>query len=279
MGIFKGTKPSIQTHAVKDPLKEDVASPLSSFLAGEMGKGIPRYEGELTASLGQEAFNINEQNLSNISDFLKINPSNFFKENIESPAISSFQEQLAIGKEDFAGRLSGSDRLSTQENRVSKFTRDLAGTRANFLTQMPQAQANLASQGINTAAQVKATKDKDFQVQYQEWYTSLPQHNAALGQALQFLNNSTSTGTDVLSGLDAGKPSWFASLFGAIGGFLGTSGSKAYGGTTGGSSTGGSGGSSGGGGGVSSGGSGAFSGVSSSSFGGSTSSSLSSVIV
>ena len=189
--VVLGRGPSMMTSTVEDPMKQNVASPLSKYLQGEIGQSVPRYDGRILSDFS-------EKSKQSAQDFMNINPTKFFAENIESPALNQFQEQLAIDKEDFAGRLSGSDRFRTQEESASRFSRDLAGTKAQFLSQMPQQQFAMA-------LAMKQEDDKEQQAQYQDWIKSLPQYNPVLDKALTFLNEQTSTGTTVLSALDEGS--------------------------------------------------------------------------
>ena len=194
----------IITKKVEDPLKQAVANPLSSFLAGETGQGVPRFEGQIMSDFS-------ERQKSSANDFMNINPHNFFEENIKAPAIETFREEFDLGREDFAGRLSGSDRFRTEEDRVSRFSRGLAETQANFETQLPQQQYNMA-------LSMKQEADKENVAQYNDWMKSLPQYSPQLEQSIKFLQDSTSTGTDVLSYLDPGKKSGWGSI-GSMAGF------------------------------------------------------------
>ena len=222
-GKFLGSPAQIVTQKHVDPLKQNIASPLSSFLADEMGKGLPKYSGELVTPIGEAT----EQS---VGRFLDLDPETFFEEKIKAPALETFKEDLLpLTREQFAGSLSSSGRFRTEEESASRFTRGLAETRADLELNLPQAQ-------LQVAQSFKETQDKDKQVLYQDWFSSLPQNNPALISAISFLNESTSSGTTLLSALDPGSKGWFGDLLGAIGGFVGAGG----GGTT--SSTGGTGG-------------------------------------
>ena len=196
--------PSIITKTIEDPLKQAVANPMSKFLAGETGQGVPRFEGEIMSDFSPGA-------KTSAQNFMDINPQEYWKENIEAPAISQFQEQLGISREDFAGQLSGSGRFRTEEDSISRFTRDLYTSKAQFETQLPQQQFNMA-------LSMKQEQNKEDVAQYNDWMKSLPQYSPQLEQSLKFLNESTSTGTDVLSYLDPGQKSSMGGI-GAMAGF------------------------------------------------------------
>ena len=219
-----GEKASIKKEIIKDPLKEGVASPLSSYLSSQVGQGVPRYGKQILTDLP-------EGGGASISSFLKLNPETFFNERIKGPALQTFKEDiLPIVREDFAGSLSGSGRFRTEEEAGSRFVRGLAETRANLELQLPQAQYTLA-------AGLKEQADKEAQAQYTDWFKSLPQYNPVLGQAISFLSDSTNTGSTILSFLDPGTEGAFKAILGILASAVGAStggGGGATRGTTGG---------------------------------------------
>lgn len=194
--FFGERDPQIITQPIVDPLKQNVASPLSEFLASNIGKGIPRYQGQLTSPLPAGAENV-------VSRYLALDPTQFFEERIKQPAMKTFKEELLPQvREEFAGSLSSSGRFRTEEEAASKFATGLAETQANLELQLPQSQFQMAQS-------FKAIQDADKMTLYKEWYSSLPQNNPALQSAISFLQDSTSSGTDILSGLDPGSEGWF----------------------------------------------------------------------
>ena len=206
--LLFGSKPKIRTQTIQDPAKKAVASPLSKFLSEGVGTGVPRFDPE-TDTGGRITGEFPEGSLNKASEFLGLDAGDFFTENIETPAISRFREELAISKEDFAGRLSGSGRFRTEEESISRFTRDLSGARAEFELALPQAQFNIARQ-------IKAENDKEAAAQYADWIKSLPVNNPILERSLQFLQNSTNTGSTVLSFLDQGTSGIFGDIISAL---------------------------------------------------------------
>lgn len=185
-------KADIITKDLPDPRKEAVASPMSKFLASEVGQGVPRYGERITGEFPEEGMN-------RASEFLALDPSTFFEEKIQAPAIETFKEDLfPLVREEFAGSLSGSGRFRTEEEAVSRFTRGLAETRAGFEMELPQRQFEMAQQ-------IKQERDKEATAQYGDWLKSLPQANPVLDKAMSFLQSGTSTGKTVLSYLDAGR--------------------------------------------------------------------------
>ena len=207
MGILFGDAPGIMTETVTDPLKQNVASPLSKYLASQTGQGVARYTGDFAGKFP-------EGSLESAQNFMDIDPESFFAENIAAPATSKFKDQLAVSKEDFAGRLSGSGRFRTEEESISKFNTELASSKANFLINTPQAQ-------FAVAQQIKQEDDKRVQLQYQDWLKSLPQYNPVLEASLKFLNESTSTGTTVLSYLDEGSDGIIGGVLNAVASIFG----------------------------------------------------------
>ena len=205
-----GEKPSIMKEVIKDPPKESVASPLSSYLSSQVGEGVPRYGKQILTDLP-------EGGGAGISSFLKLNPETFFNERIKGPALETYRKDiLPLIREDFAGSLSGSGRYRTEEESASNFTRGLAETRANLELQLPQAQYTLSS-GLKEQA------DKEAALQYQDWYKSLPQNNPVLEKALGFLQESTNTGNTILSYLDPGSQGAAKDIIGIIASIVGAS--------------------------------------------------------
>ena len=211
--IFFGTKPKIETQTIEDPAKRSVASPLSKFLSEGVGTGVPRFDPK-TDTGGRITGEFPEGSLNKASEFLSLDAGDFFTENVEAPAISRFREELAISKEDFAGRLSGSGRFRTEEESINRFATDLASSRAQFELALPEAQFNIARQ-------IKESNDKEAAAQYADWYKSLPINNPILERSLQFLSNSTNTGTTVLSALNPGTTGIMADLMGMIAAIFG----------------------------------------------------------
>lgn len=189
--ILFGTDPSIMTKTLKDPLKEAVASPLSKFLAGETGKGVPRFEGRITGEFPGAG-------LERAEEFIGLDAPTFFEERIQAPALETFREDiLPQVREEFAGALSGSGRFRTEEEAGSRFVRGLAQTRAELELALPQAQ-------FQVARQMREEADKEARAQYGDWLKSLPQYNPVLDKSISFLQKSTGTGTTILSALDPG---------------------------------------------------------------------------
>lgn len=199
-----GERPEMQRHVEIDEKKEAVASPLSSFLAGEVGQGVARHKGNILSDFS-------EAGKMRANEFMSMDADNFFTEKIQNPALQTFREDmLPLVREEFAGSLSGSGRFRTEEEAASRFTRGLAETRANFEMNLPQAQFKMAKE-------MKLEADKEAVAQYQDWVRSLPQYNPVLGQAMKFLQGSTSTGKTVLNILDAPDKGVIGDLFGAVG--------------------------------------------------------------
>jgi hypothetical protein len=202
--IFFGREPEVVTKTVEDPAKKAVASPLSRFLASEVGRGVPRYQGRITGQFPEQTEGITE-------DFLGLDAESFFEERIKAPALETFREDLLpLVREEFAGSLSGSGRFRTEEEAASRFTRGLAQTRAELEMQLPQAQFQMAQQ-------IKQEADKEAAAQYKDWLKSLPQFSPALEQSLIFLNKATGTGTEILSFLDQGSEGILGDLIRAAG--------------------------------------------------------------
>lgn len=194
-----GKDPSIMTKEIKDTAKTNVSNPLSAFLAQSVGKGLPRYGGEIAPEV--------DPNLtSRYNEFLSLNANDLFDRDVANPATKKFKEEfLPEFEESFAGGLRGSGRFRGVEDQVNKFATELAGLRYKANTEIPLAQMAMAKDYY-------AMRDVKIQRQYQDWFKSLPENNPMLEKALQFLSNNTGTGTTVLSGLDPGTEGWFGDL-------------------------------------------------------------------
>lgn len=204
MGLFdflkgaKGKDPQIVTKPAVDPLKQAVASPLSSFLASRIGQGLPRYPGEF-ASLDPGA-------RDRFNEFVDINASDYFQKNVAAPATKLYKEEfLPVIREGFAGSLRGSGRFRAEEAGINEFSEALSRTAAEFVPQL-----NL--QQVQAGLSVFAADDLRSQHEYQDWWASLPENNPVVSQGLQFLGNSTSTGATTLAALDPGQKGWFGDL-------------------------------------------------------------------
>lgn len=192
-----GKPPEIITKTMEDPIKTGVSRPLSSFLASNVGKGLPRYGGELSSKLDPEAE-------SRYKEFISLDAPTFFEEKIASPATQRFQEDfLPVLRESFAGGLRGSGRVGSERQAINEFSQDLATQQGRFELELPASQFAMASTR-------KAQKDADLTRVYTDWYKSLPEMSPVLGQALQFLGMPT--GLDILSATDPGTEGAFIDL-------------------------------------------------------------------
>ena len=199
MGFFTGSKPSIMTKSIKDPMKESVASPLSSFLSSRIGKGLDRYTGELTAPLDTSTLN-------RYNEYMSLNPSEFFTQNVTNPTMAKAREDLSENvTESYAGGLRGSGRYKGTEDYFADVTEDISTKMAKFVPSMYESQ-------IKTGMSMQQLNDIKNQREYQDWYKSLPELNPALEQGLQFLSEGVGTGTTVFSALDPGQKGAFWDL-------------------------------------------------------------------
>lgn len=188
-----GTDPKIMTQASVDPTKTAVANPLSSYLSSQVGQGLPSYGGELVAPLPNGGGN-------SVSPFLNLTSDQLIKQT-NSAAENEFKQSFAANTlEQNAGALSGSGANASINNSETNLELGLASQDTAIQESLPQAQLQVA-QGIS------ANQTAQDQAEYQNWWQSLAQNNPAIGQALQFLSNSTSSGTTVLSALDPGSSS------------------------------------------------------------------------
>jgi hypothetical protein len=186
--------PEIVTQTVTDPAKTGVSSPLSSYLAGGIGKGLPAYSGNLTEELDPQAYN-------RYQEFISLDPGAWFDKAVGDPSTKKFKEDFMPElTESFAGNLRGSGRYSSALGAMTTFSDDLAAQREKAMVSIPQEQFKMASE-------YKAQKDADYLTQYNAWMKTLPEFNPVIGQALSFLQGPT--GTDTLSYLAPGQKGWF----------------------------------------------------------------------
>lgn len=190
--------PKIVSKKFVDPLKTAVSTPYSKYLAAEVGKGLPRYtEGPLTYEMGG-------MEESRYTEFMSMDPGEWFKKAIGDPATKEFKEEMMpLITEGYAGALRGSGRFREEEAGIGKFTEFLA-------TERYKAERDIPMQQIEMAERYKKMKDIDYQAKYQDWMKSLPQYNPALEQSLKFLQSPT--GIDYVTYLDPGREGWFKDL-------------------------------------------------------------------
>lgn len=185
-----GTDPQILTKTVEDPIKTAVSRPLSSFLSQRIGKGLPKFDGPLTADL-------DPQSQSRYQEFISLDAPTFFEEKVAGPATKRFKEDfLPELRESFAGGLRGSGRIGSELQAINKFSSDLAEAQGQFEIALPKEQFALASTR-------KAQYDADFAVAYNAWTRTLPEFNPVLEQSLKFLG--VPSGFDTITALDPGK--------------------------------------------------------------------------
>lgn len=149
-----------------DPLqaeKNAVASPLSAFLAANVGKGIGEYP--------------TDPNYTNrYNEYLSMNPSQYFQEKIASPATKRYKEDfLPLVQEGYAGSLRGSGRFGAEEAGINRFSEDLSMMEAEFVPSFAKSQIEVGQ--------------TEFKRQYDNWFNGLAVNNPILGQAINFLNS------------------------------------------------------------------------------------------
>ena len=201
MGFFTGTKPKIITKAIRDPVKEKVASPLSSFLASRVGKGLPRYGGALVGE-------VDPLMKGRYEDYMSLKPEEFFREKVVQPTMEIAREELLPEvREGYAGALRGSGRYRGEEEFISGVTQKLGIETAKMVPSMYESQ-------LKAGMSMWQIKDLEVQREYQDWYKSLPEMNPVLDKALGFLSKGVGTGTTTLSALDPGQKGAFWDLLG-----------------------------------------------------------------
>jgi len=168
-----------KTLTLHDPIKENLATPLSKYLQSQVGQGLPSYGGELVSPLPQDGG-------ASVSKFLSMTPDQY-----NAPFINSFRNRFAADiAEPYAGRLSGSG-AGSQANAAE----------TNLQLGLAEMDMGLPEKQLQVAQQVANQQTAIDQADYQNWYTSLAQNNPALGYAMQFLSKNTDDGVTVLSNL------------------------------------------------------------------------------
>lgn len=202
MSIF-GSKPEMKTKEVWFPLKREVATPLSSYLAQRVGKGLPGYE-ETTGKPLTEPFSADAE--TRYGEFLGMDPEKFFGEKVAKPIMERWREDVMPGiEEGWAGSLRGSGRYRDVEasaTDVAKRLGELGGAMV----------PDIYGKQLQAAQAYKEMKDKEYQTEYKAWLQTLPEFSPAVTQAMAFLQDSTSTGKKILSGIDPGEKGWFGDL-------------------------------------------------------------------
>ena len=194
-----GGEGGIISKEFQDPLKYGVASPLSRFLAENVGKGLPKYEGDLYEPL-------DPYTESKYSDFMKLDPGDWFEEAVGGPETKRFKEELLPEiTEGYAGSLRGSGRYRAEEAGIGKFSEYLAGERARQIPAIAQAQFGM---GMTRSAYQNVGKE----LEYKEWMRTLPETNPILDKALAFLSGPT--GRDIAVATDPGQKSPWMDLLG-----------------------------------------------------------------
>lgn len=204
MGVFSGLKrawygdkPKIIKEVVEDPYKTAISSPLSSYLARQVGQGLPRYTGDLQAPL-------DDATMSRYSEFMGLSASDLFEEAIGGPETRRFKEELLPEiREGYAGSLRGSGRYRAEEAGINKFSESLVAERAKFIPGITQAQ-------IEAGFKKAEYEDIGKQREYTDWMKSLPEMNPVLDKALAFLAGPS--GRDIIAGVDPGRTGWLKDL-------------------------------------------------------------------
>ena len=193
--------PSIQTMIVEDPYKIPVTKPLSSYLASQVGKGLPRY----TETTGKSLYEpLDTKAYSRYQDFLSLSPGEWYTKGVQEPTMKAMREEIPLIEEGWAGSLRGSGRFRDVEDFMQDTSETLAEGRYRAELEIPQAQFGMAQS-------YSQMKTQQLMLEYTDWMKSLPEMNPNLEKALQFLAGPS--GRDVITYQDPGK----AGKGGAIG--------------------------------------------------------------
>lgn len=205
-GLYESTDPNIMTKEIIDPAKQAVSNPLSSFLTGNIGQGIPRYGKPILTDLPQGGG-------ASVNPFLSQTVDSLYS-GIRDSAVGQFKNTYSDLLEQSAGGLSSSRRAYNDNTAVTNLSLGLADKRAALELGLPQAQ-------LGVATSLKDSADKEANAQYQDWMKSLPEYNPILDKAINYLSNNTSTGSTILSALDPGRESDIMGLFKAVAPIIG----------------------------------------------------------
>jgi len=181
----------------QDPLKHHVATPMARFLGEGIGRGLPKYEGEMYEPL-------DPYTKSRYSEFMKLDPGEWFEEAVGGPETKRFKEELLPEiREGYAGSLRGSGRFRAEEAGIGRFSEYLAGERARQIPEISKAQFGM---GMSRAAYESVGKE----IKYKKWLSELPEYNPILDKAMAFLAGPT--GRDVAVATDPGQKSPWGDL-------------------------------------------------------------------
>lgn len=192
-----GKKPSIETKDISDPYKTAVSNPLSSYLSNQVGKGLPRYTGELAPPI--------DPNVTNrYNEFIGLNANELFDRDIAGPQTEAFKRDfLPVLQEGYAGSLRGSGRYRSEEDAVNRFSQDLSELRYKANVEIPEKQMAMAINYYNM-------QDIKVQREYTDWWNSLPENNPVLEKAIQFLG--VDSGYSTATFLNPGKKGFLGDL-------------------------------------------------------------------
>lgn len=122
------------------------------------------------------------------SEFLEMEPEKFFERKVVSPVMKGWREEVApLIKEEWAGGLRGSGMFRSLEESATAVSEKLGEIGGTMVPQL-------------------------YQQQFSMWLKTLPQYNPVLDTAIKYLQESTSTGRKILSGLYGGTEGAFGDI-------------------------------------------------------------------
>lgn len=200
---YKGGS-KLETQVIEDPYKVKVSNPLSTYLASQVGKGMPGY----TESTGKSLYEpLDTKAYNTYQDFLSVSPDEWYTKGVQEPTMKAMREEIPLISENWAGGLRGSGHFADVEDYMQDTASTLAEGRYKAELEIPQAQFTMAQSYSQMVNQQKA-------LEYADWIKSLPEMNPNLDRALQFLAGPS--GRDVLAYQKQGS-----STGGTIGSVLG----------------------------------------------------------
>ena len=199
----------IMTKTIVDKQKAAVSKPLSKYLASraealESGEGLRRYEGEVAQPVSPEAERV-------VTDFLGLSADELFRQQVGDPISKRFREDIFPElKEGYAGALRGSGRFRGEEEAGEEMLSFLAAERSKFVQQVPGQQFDVAEKLRQAQQQVLSKRLEKFAL-------DVDIDSKEVSDIRGYLDQSTSTGTTVLSGLIQPTEGMTNALIGAAG--------------------------------------------------------------
>jgi len=196
--VFGGSKSSSKPRSTLTKTQKEVEVPFGSYLKEWIGKPLPRYKGQLSATLGPE-YGATQDYLSSVVGGKYMSPEYlepYYKTNIKDPLMETWMEDILPEIGGAAGRggyFYGSGRERMERESAEDLLETLAAERSKLYWGAEQAertrQQEAAGMSLQAAMGETAVEQGALTREQEEWLRTQPEYSHMLQLILAYLGS------------------------------------------------------------------------------------------